>query len=63
NYMLKEKALDEQLVDCRNAIAHGKYLSVDYEGYIDIYNIVIQMMRDIKEDILNAAINEKFKRT
>ena len=35
---------------------------LDYQGYINTYNIVTQLMRDIKDDILNAAINEKFRR-
>jgi MAE_28990/MAE_18760-like HEPN len=62
NYQLKEKAIDNLLVNPRNEIAHGKYLTVDYDGYIAIYDIVLQMMRDIQNDILNAATLEKYKR-
>jgi hypothetical protein len=62
-YQLKEKAIDKQLVERRNNIAHGKYLLVDYEGYISIYNLVIEMMRNVKNDIFDAASNEKYKRS
>jgi len=62
-YQLKEKAIDTLLCDRRNTIAHGRYLIVDYDGYIDIYDIVTRMMRDIKSDILDAAINQKYTRT
>jgi len=62
-YQLKENAIDEKLVNPRNTIAHGKYLVIDYNGYEDIYNIVVEMMRDVKEDIFNAAITEKYKRS
>jgi hypothetical protein len=62
-YQLKEKAIDRQLVERRNNIAHGKYLLVDYDGYISIYNLVIEMMRNIKNDIFNAASNENYKRS
>lgn len=62
-YQLKEKAIDKLLVERRNNIAHGKYLLVDYDGYIDIYNIVIEMMRNVKDDIFNAASTEKYKRS
>ncbi|WP_413174293.1 MAE_28990/MAE_18760 family HEPN-like nuclease [Anabaena azotica] len=61
-YQLKEKAIDTMLVERRNKIAHGKHLQVDYDGYMDIYDIVVQMMRDIKSDILDAAFNEKYRK-
>ncbi len=62
-YQLKEKAIDVQLVKPRNEIAHGKkYLSIDYDEYLSIYDIVTRMMREIKDDILNSAINEQYKK-
>ncbi|MDB9308957.1 MAE_28990/MAE_18760 family HEPN-like nuclease [Aphanizomenon sp. CS-733/32] len=61
-YQLKEKKIDADLVERRNKIAHGKYLLVDYDGYTDIYNIVVKMMEDMKNDILDAAMNEKYRK-
>ena len=62
-YQLKETLIDQQLLQFRNSIAHGKYLSMKFNEYLDIYDKVIEMMRDIKDDILNAAATEKFKRS
>lgn len=62
-YQLKEKAIDILLVERRNNIAHGKYLSIDYNDYITIYDMVIQMMRDIKNDIISAATTQRYKKT
>jgi hypothetical protein len=61
-YQLKETLIDE-LVSLRNSIAHGKYLSMNFNEYLEIYDKIIEMMRDIKDDILNAAATEKFKRS
>ena len=61
-YDLKQKAIDTLLCDRRNNIAHGKYLIVDYDGYLEIYNIIIEIMRNIKEDIVEAATMQKYKR-
>jgi len=62
-YQIKETLIDRELLDFRNRIAHGKYLSMKFNEYLALYDKVIQMMRDIKDDILNAAATEKFKRS
>lgn len=62
-YQIKETLIDRELIDFRNMIAHGKYLSMKFNEYLALYDKVIQMMRDIKDDILNAAATEKFKRS
>lgn len=61
-YETKKNAIDEELLTIRNKIAHGKDLSKDYEEFISIYEIVTTLMRNIKDDILNAAITEQYKR-
>jgi MAE_28990/MAE_18760-like HEPN len=61
-YQLKQKAIDSLLCDRRNTIAHGKYLIVDYDGYLEIYNIITEIMREIKDDIVDAATHQKYKR-
>lgn len=35
---------------------------MDYEEFLSIYEIVITLMRNIKDDILNSAIREQYKR-
>ncbi|ACK67472.1 conserved hypothetical protein [Rippkaea orientalis PCC 8801] len=62
-YETNQKAIDEKLLTVRNKIAHGKDLKKNYEDFIDIYQIVTTLMRNIKDDILNAAITERYKRT
>jgi len=62
-YQLKETLIDRELLQFRNSIAHGKYLSMNFNEYLEIYDKIIEMMRDIKDDILNAAATEKFKRS
>jgi len=62
-YQLKETLIDRELLQFRNSIAHGKYLSMNFNEYLNIYDKIIEMMRDIKDDILNAAATEKFKRS
>ncbi len=62
DYQLKQKAIDEQLLTQRNKIAHGKYLTIDYEEYINTYNLVIKLIRDFKDDLLNAAVTEQYKK-
>ncbi len=61
-YETKKNAIDEELLTTRNKIAHGKDLRKDYEDFLNIYEIIITLMRNIKDDILNAAITEKYKR-
>ncbi|MFM7352050.1 MAG: MAE_28990/MAE_18760 family HEPN-like nuclease, partial [Microcystis aeruginosa] len=46
----------------RNKIAHGKYLTIDYEEYINIYDLVIKLIRNFKDDLLNAAVTEQYKK-
>jgi hypothetical protein len=62
-YQLQDTLIDRQLLSLRNSIAHGKYLSINFNEYLEIYDQLIKMMRDIKDDILNAAATEKFKRS
>lgn len=61
-YQLRENLIDKQLLEFRNTIAHGKYLSMNFDEYQNVYNTIVAMMREIKDDIMNAAVTEKFKR-
>jgi len=34
----------------------------DYEEYISIYKLVIELIRNFKDDLLNAAVTEQYKK-
>ena len=36
--------------------------AIDYEEYISIYDLVIGLMRNFKDNLLNAAVTEQYKK-
>lgn len=36
--------------------------AIDYEEYISIYNLVIELIRNFKDDLLNATVTEQYKK-
>ena len=36
--------------------------AIDYEEYISIYSLVIQLIRNFKDDLLNTAVTEQYKK-
>ena len=46
----------------RNNIAHGNYLIIDREEYIELHIKVIEMLNVFRNQIENAAIEKKFMR-
>ncbi len=61
-YSTKSKLIDEKLLKQRNEIAHGNYLLIDRDGYIELHEIVTEMIETFRNQIENAAINKDFKR-
>ncbi|MEA5510672.1 MAE_28990/MAE_18760 family HEPN-like nuclease [Crocosphaera sp. UHCC 0190] len=61
-YSTKSKLIDEKLLKTRNEIAHGNYLLIDRDEYIELHTEVIGMLETFRNQIENAAINEDFKR-
>jgi hypothetical protein len=61
-YETKFKLIDESLVRRRNKVAHGEYLDLGVEDFLTLANEIIQMMRDYKTDLENAASLEAYKR-
>lgn len=61
-YSLKQHLIDNQLLYYRNTIAHGKYLTLNYTSFSYLYDVVVELLRNIKDDIVNAAATEQFKR-
>ena len=61
-YEPRSALIDERLLKSRNGIAHGDRLMVDNEGYYELVEKVLEMMRWFKTDIENAAATESFLR-
>ena len=54
-YETKFKLIDESLVRRRNRVAHGEYLDLDANDFRTLADEVLQIMRDYKTDLQNAA--------
>lgn len=61
-YESRFNLIDESLVARRNRIAHGEYLDIDSEGWRQLADDVIALMRHFKTDIENAASLSRFLR-
>ncbi|QTA84984.1 MAE_28990/MAE_18760 family HEPN-like nuclease [Desulfonema magnum] len=49
--------------ELRNNIAHGRNPPVSLKVYNDIHDEIISLMRNIKNEIINAAVLKSYKRT
>ncbi len=61
-YSTKTALIDIKLLKKRNEIAHGNYLELDRDEYIDLQEEVIGMLEIFRTQIENAAIEKKFMR-
>ncbi|BCL36731.1 MAE_28990/MAE_18760 family HEPN-like nuclease [Nostoc sp. MS1] len=59
-YSTKSKLIDEQLLKTRNEIAHGNFLLIDREEYIQLHTEVIAMLDIFRNQIENASVNKDF---
>lgn len=58
-----KKTIDIDLVDRRNSIAHGNYLSINEKEYKELYNVVVNgLLYTFKESLMDVAQNKLFKR-
>jgi hypothetical protein len=55
--------IDKILVHRRNGIAHGEYVTIDLEGFIDMSNKVIELMRRFNNLVDNDANLNAYLRT
>jgi len=62
-YSTKTVLIDISLLKTRNEIAHGSYLILDRDEYIDLHTEVIEMLDMFRNQIENAAIEKKFMRS
>lgn len=57
----KENLLDEKLLGQRNKIAHGKYLDVSRDHFLDLKSNVVVLMDQFRSEIENAAAAGKYR--
>ena len=62
DYETKAKLIDETLLKNRNNIAHGKYLLMDDEEFIDLHRAIVDLIDLFSNQISNAAITKAYKR-
>jgi hypothetical protein len=59
-YELKKHLIDTKLVSKRNAIAHGKYIDIEPIDVEELFDLIIALMDEIKEQLFDHARNRKF---
>ena len=62
SYETKFNLIDESLVKRRNKVAHGEHLDLPLPDFLLLADEVLQMMRNYKTDIENAASQQSYKR-
>lgn len=60
-YEARYHLIDESLLNRRNHIAHGEYLDVDSEGFRELADEILFLLRSYKTDIENAVSLEEYK--
>lgn len=60
---LKCSFIDRELVDNRNAIAHGELKEINEDTFNDLHDFVVEAMEKFKTDIENAAALKKYQKT
>ena len=61
DYMKHRVLLDERLLRNRNSIAHGDQLSVATDAYIELRDVVVDLMDRFKNDVQNAATTKGYR--
>lgn len=59
-YSTKSRLIDIKLLKTRNQIAHGHYLVLDREEYIELQTEIINMLDTFRNQIENAALNQEY---
>ena len=62
NYKTKFNLIDQSLVLRRNRVAHGRYLDLDGKEFRDIVEEILQLMRNYKTDLEDAASMKSYNR-
>lgn len=61
-YEAKYHLIDESLLGRRNSIAHGEFLDVNENEYLELSKEITSLMRGFKDDLENAATLGAFKK-
>lgn len=61
-YETKFNLIDESLVRRRNQVAHGEFVDIGAKEFGELVDEVLQLMRDYKVDLLNAASMKEYKK-
>jgi hypothetical protein len=59
-FVTKEKLLDDLLLKQRNTIAHGEYLLLTMESYLELHEQILLMLEAFRTQIDNAAALKKY---
>lgn len=62
SYTSRFKLIDESLVNRRNKIAHGEFLDIGGKEFGELLDAVLQIMREYKTALENAASTAAYKR-
>lgn len=60
-YEVSEFLINKRLVEQRNSIAHGQFLSVDKSDFEKLYNEIFRIMNDIKDKIIYSVENGSYR--
>lgn len=61
-FSTSEKLIDKRLVDRRNSIAHGDYLSLQKEDFLDVMRRIIVLMENFRDEIDNSVVQKHYRR-
>ncbi|MBY3537517.1 hypothetical protein HFN68_32245 [Rhizobium laguerreae] len=61
-YSSRFNLIDESLVHRRNKIAHGEFIDIGGKEFGELLDDILQIMREYKTDLENAASTEAYKR-
>lgn len=63
SFSTKSMLIDSKLLKNRNEIAHGNYLTIDTEAYEELHREVVGMLDMFRNQIENAAISKRYRRS
>jgi hypothetical protein len=60
-YETKQVLIDEKLLSRRNSIAHGNFLQLDKQDYLELHEQVVGMMDVFRNQVENCATCESYR--
>jgi hypothetical protein len=61
-YEIKAKLIDDTLLKNRNEVAHGKFVLVDTEEFINLHTTIVELIDLFANQISNAVSAKAYKR-